>query len=232
MRWQSHQGENICDSTVSLVACWPIFWPVFDLQICSWTANPIATWTASRSWKQNLLFRHQESGCCCCISVHLPGTFVEPWKESPTAARKCVGLLKQDSLARLPTASETDLHSNAVCSVEARYCHHFPNELTNWSTTQCSGTWVFTRLRSSLCLSLLCNSHLPIQSLVSDTPMFIIEPTLPTLAPNTYIVMVLKAKVGGVGYVIHFPVVRAMPQMQPVLQVLCHKPCGKTIHFN
>ena len=38
MRWQSHQGENICDgSMVSPVARWP----KFDLRICSWTANPI-----------------------------------------------------------------------------------------------------------------------------------------------------------------------------------------------
>ena len=42
MRWQSHQGENICDiSMASLVAHWPVFWPVFDLRICSWTVNPI-----------------------------------------------------------------------------------------------------------------------------------------------------------------------------------------------
>ena len=38
----SDQGENICDvSMVWLVAQWPIFWPLFDLQICSWMANPI-----------------------------------------------------------------------------------------------------------------------------------------------------------------------------------------------
>ena len=42
MRWQSHQSQNICDvSMVSLVARWPVFWPVFDLRICSRMANPI-----------------------------------------------------------------------------------------------------------------------------------------------------------------------------------------------
>ena len=46
MQWQSHQGENICDlSMVSLVARWPVFWPVFDLRICSWMANPIGKFT-------------------------------------------------------------------------------------------------------------------------------------------------------------------------------------------
>ena len=50
MRWQSHQGGNTCDvSMVSLVARWPAFWPIFDLRICSRTANPINT---RRFWQQ------------------------------------------------------------------------------------------------------------------------------------------------------------------------------------
>ena len=48
---QSHQGENICGvSMVSLMARWPIFWPVFDLWTCSWTANPyylVVQWSPS-----------------------------------------------------------------------------------------------------------------------------------------------------------------------------------------
>ena len=34
--------KTFCDvSMVSLVARWPVFWPVLDLRICSRTANPI-----------------------------------------------------------------------------------------------------------------------------------------------------------------------------------------------
>ena len=53
MRWQSHRGENICDvSMVSLVACWPIFWPIFDLRICSQTANPITQYVLGTAQDQ------------------------------------------------------------------------------------------------------------------------------------------------------------------------------------
>ena len=41
MRWQSHQGENSCDvSMVSLMACWPVLWPVFDLRVFSRMERP------------------------------------------------------------------------------------------------------------------------------------------------------------------------------------------------
>ena len=39
----NHTKVKTLVSMVSLVAHWPIFWPVFDLQICLWMANPIVT---------------------------------------------------------------------------------------------------------------------------------------------------------------------------------------------
>ena len=81
MRWQSHQGENSCDvSMISLVAHWPVFWPVFDLRICSWMANSIVQLLFSFLLQVTLhLVLPWFSNVCPLLVTQIPPPFSSWW---------------------------------------------------------------------------------------------------------------------------------------------------------